>query len=478
MPRTASTSAKKPTRSAAQHDPRRAAIYVRISLDATGEALGVQRQEKDARDICAQRDWNVIGVYRDNSISASDRKAVRPGYDAMRRDYDAGLFDALVCYDLDRLTRQPRQLEDWIDAAEGRGLALVTTNGEADLTTDGGRMYARIKAAVARAEIERKSARHKAALKQRASLGRVPFGPAPLGYDTKGKVVAAEAKIVRRIFASFDAGESLRGIARALTTDGVPTRKGGAVWSTRTVRDVLCNPRYAGWAIHQRAIAVDDSGNRVRGDWKPLVSVEMFDVAQARLSDPSRKTNREGTHRRCLGSSLYVCDVCDATVRATDRRYACPRGHLIRVREHVDQFVIGVIAGWLGRPGLRERLAPPAEDTASVVAEAERLRNQMTLTDADYDNDLIDARRWRAKKQKLEAQLAEVDKVLASHTGASALDAIAAAPDPAEAFLRSTLMRQRAIIDAICTVRLRKTRRGRLPGGEVIAPDSVFFDWR
>ncbi|WP_267888213.1 recombinase family protein [Mycobacterium ostraviense] len=50
------------------------------------------------------------------------------------------MFDALVVWDLDRLTSQPRQLEDWIDAAEGRGLALITTNGEADLTTDGGRM--------------------------------------------------------------------------------------------------------------------------------------------------------------------------------------------------------------------------------------------------------------------------------------------------------------------------------------------------
>jgi len=75
----------------------------------------------------------------------------------MVRDYDAGLFDAIICYDLDRLTRQPRQLEDWIDRAESNGLALTTANGDADLTTDGGRMYARIKAAVARAEMERKA---------------------------------------------------------------------------------------------------------------------------------------------------------------------------------------------------------------------------------------------------------------------------------------------------------------------------------
>lgn len=84
---------------------------------------------------------------------------MRPDYDRMVTDYQAGRSNAIICYDLSRLTRQPRQLEDWIDAAELRGLALVTANGDADLSTDGGRMHARIKAAVARAEMERKGAR-------------------------------------------------------------------------------------------------------------------------------------------------------------------------------------------------------------------------------------------------------------------------------------------------------------------------------
>ncbi|WP_141753505.1 hypothetical protein ACLUU9_08325 [Rothia mucilaginosa] len=39
----------------------------------------------------------------------------------------------MVCYDLDRLIRQPRELEDWIDRTESRGLFLVTANGDADL---------------------------------------------------------------------------------------------------------------------------------------------------------------------------------------------------------------------------------------------------------------------------------------------------------------------------------------------------------
>ncbi|MDK6924063.1 recombinase family protein, partial [Escherichia coli] len=77
-------------------------------------------------------------------------------YDAMVASFERGEIDAIICWDLDRLTRQPWQLEEWIDRAEEQGLKLVTANGDADLATDGGRMYARIKAAVARGEIERK----------------------------------------------------------------------------------------------------------------------------------------------------------------------------------------------------------------------------------------------------------------------------------------------------------------------------------
>lgn len=101
-----------------------------MSLDATGEQLAVSRQPEDCLRLAADKGWTVVTEYVDNSISASDRTKVRPAYDAMVEDYRTGTFDALVCWDLDRLTRQPRQLEDWIDAAEGPGLLLVTANGE------------------------------------------------------------------------------------------------------------------------------------------------------------------------------------------------------------------------------------------------------------------------------------------------------------------------------------------------------------
>ena len=197
--------------------PRKAAIYLRISLDLEMDGLAIDRQREQCEALAEYRQWEVVETYVDQSKSATDRTKIRPAYDKMVADYKAGAFDAIICYDLDRLTRQPRQLEDWIDAAEFRGLTIVTANGEADLSTDGGRMYARIKAAVARAEMERKGARQSAAQRQRAKQGRAPKGMRPLGYATNGDIIPDEAEAVRAIYSLFtraDRPESRGGGAR------------------------------------------------------------------------------------------------------------------------------------------------------------------------------------------------------------------------------------------------------------------------
>ena len=163
-----------------------------------------------------QRDWDIVDTYTDNSVSASKREVRRPEYERLVSDLHAGKFDAVICYDLDRLTRQPRQLEDWIDYAQDRDIALVTANGEADLSHDNGRMFARIKATVARAEVERKGARQKVALRQRAERGGVPKGATLTGYDKDGNLIPDEAKVVQQVFDLFVAGETLKGLSTSV----------------------------------------------------------------------------------------------------------------------------------------------------------------------------------------------------------------------------------------------------------------------
>jgi site-specific DNA recombinase len=58
---------------------------------------------------------------------------------ALRR----GECNALMAPDIDRATRDPRTLEDLIDAVELHGLYVATLTGNIDLTTDAGISAAR-----------------------------------------------------------------------------------------------------------------------------------------------------------------------------------------------------------------------------------------------------------------------------------------------------------------------------------------------
>ncbi|AFJ36980.1 recombinase family protein [Mycobacterium sp. MOTT36Y] len=460
-----------------RHRPRRAAIYARVSLDQTGEATSVGGQEESARELIERRGWTLAGVFVDNSITGTGKKH-RPAFYQMLEAVKGGEVDAVVARHMDRIARNPRERLELVEACRNQGVIIALVEGsDMDPTTASGRMVIDVLGSVAEMEIGIKSERHVAALRRHAHNGGVPHGPAPYGYTTTGDVVADEAAVVARIFRAFDAGGSLRSITAKLTADGVPTRR-GRPWNVRTVRDMLTNPRYAGWAVYRREIATDGDGNRIRGKWEPIVTPEVFDVIQARLSDPSRKSNRFGTDRRYLGSSLFVCDTCRGPIQTGNGgKYLCP-GHLTREHKHVDRYVIDVIAERLGRKDFARLLAPPTEDMAPVVAESERLRKRLAVIDADYDRGDIDAKRWKAAKQRVQVELAEVDQKLAARRGGAALGSILSAPDPAAAFRGASLMAQRSAIDALAVVRLRRAGRGRLPAELYIDPTTVDVDWR
>ena len=146
-----------------------AAIYLRQSEDRNVDMLAIDRQRQDCAKLCAQRGWTTV-EYVDNDTSASNGKT-RPAYQRMLADIREGRVDAVVAWNLDRLHRRPIELEHFIALADQKHIALATVGGDADLSTDDGRLFARIKGAVARSEVERKSARQKRANEQRAHNG-------------------------------------------------------------------------------------------------------------------------------------------------------------------------------------------------------------------------------------------------------------------------------------------------------------------
>ena len=123
----------------------RVGAYARISEDSTGRSAGVLRQEQDCRELADREGWSVVEVYRDNDVSAYAKKVVRPEWRRLLDDLRAGRLDGLVVYDLDRVARRVRDLEDLLDIFEDRrGLRFRAVTGSVDLATSSGRAMARV----------------------------------------------------------------------------------------------------------------------------------------------------------------------------------------------------------------------------------------------------------------------------------------------------------------------------------------------
>jgi DNA invertase Pin-like site-specific DNA recombinase len=458
------------------------AVYLRISLDRDGDERAVERQREDAKAVARMRGWDIVETYVDNSISASKAEIIRPEYERMLADYRRGRFGAIIAYDLDRLTRQPRQLEDWIDEAERRGLVIVTLNGEADLSTDGGRMFARIKAAVARAEIERKSARHKRANLQRAEQGHWQFSRRPFGYerrDGRVEIIEHEAEIVREGYRRYLAGESYYEIANDWNDRGIATHDTNAAegertrWSMTRVRSLLRNGRYAGIVEHNGKVFED-----AKPTWQPLIDMRTWDDYVSTREGRTR-AGSWSTSTKHLLSGLALCGVCGGRMlarpeyrrnpdggRRTRMSYQCTTGWCVSIgSEDVDTFVERLVLARLGDKKILAALRH-VPDTAPIQAELAALRRRRDdIADLLADG-LLDRRKARAQAVELTQKIETRQARLTAMRRASPLTDLALARSiPTRWKGLGVLDKRRVIEDLGLTVTIKKTHPGRRPNG-------------
>lgn len=462
----------------------RVAVYLRISLDRDGDEEAITRQREDAEREAKRRGWEIVEVYTDNSLSASRADVVRPAYEKMRRDYRSGMFDAIICYDLDRLTRQPRELEDWIDEAERRGLRIVTTNGEADLGTDGGRMFARVKAAVARSEIERKSARHKRANKQRAEKGAWAWTLRPYGYrrvDGQIVIVDDEAAIVRELFERYTKGESYRALAKDLNARGVPTIT-GTEWTGESLRESLRKPGYAGIVVYRGREMPD-----VEPTWPPIIDRRLWEDYLATRG--ARARGGWGNATKHLLSGLLICGVCGGRLyskddkRAGARVYVCrPGNHTYVHADPLDEIVEGILLERL-RDRRIIRALRHVPDTAPIEAEVRKLERARANVVELLADGLVDRRQAREKARVLTDKLSTASARLAAMRRESPLTDLALSRSLPKRWRSLSVTEKRRVIDEIgLRVTVNKSRPGRRPLDENGKPIFDFrrlqIDWR
>jgi len=487
--------------------PGQAIILARISDARDGDERGVSDQLADCQRLADRLGWSVGPAVThhliENDTSAFKRKrialpdgrselrTVRPRFREALAMLADGRADGLVVYDLDRTARDPRDLEDLIDAIEASRprIPVESVTGTLRLDGDGDITMARVLLAVAN-KASRDTARRVARARLRqAGAGQHGGGKRPYGYEADGvRVREAEAAEVRRAADAVLAGVSLNQITASLRERGVPSAT-GAAWTPITMRGILLRPRNAGLRVHRPS----DSGRRGReyGDdeivgpagWPAILPEENWRAVRAILTDPARD-NRAGSTPRWLGSRIFECGLCGDTLVVMGGggargypRYTCvgPPSHLARAAIPVDELVAETLIARLERPDAAG-LIPDAGhgiDLAGLRRDAASLRELLDEQARLHARGLIDARQLTAGSAELRGRLQQAEADLAGAAATSPVAGIAGRADARRVWDGLDLGRRRALVRALAEVTIHPARPGR-----GFKPESVDIRWR
>lgn len=449
---------------------KRGARYGRISEDVLGDEHGVKNQ-LDAEAEYAHRSRIQISdehTYSDNDISATYGKH-RPGYTALMEAAARGEFDVIIVFHTSRLWRNRKERAEGIEILKNAGISVLAVKGPSlDMSTAYGRGMAGLLGEFDTMESEIKSERQQLAHQARARAGHPPKGPRLTGYSEDGmKIIEEEAVLIRKIFLWFHAGDSLKGIARRLNDAGIPTSRGRnwhppliwPLWSSSSIADILTNPRYCARSVYNRHGGGTDW---VPGTWPPIIEEWLFDTVNAKLSDPRRR-KQEGTERKHLGASVYLCpNGHPVRSHGTPTRYRCKEGCVTRSAAPIDRAVTALVHARLELPDVIQLVnAPTGKEATAATAELQRQRGRLAQVESDYDEDLIDGKRYKEKRAKIEAEIEKAQGRLNKISAGSEVASVLTAANPVEAYDYAPLGVQQSVIRFFMTVTLLPAPRGR-----------------
>ena len=301
---------------------KRVALYARVSTeDQARYGYSLPSQLEACRKYAEERGWTVVAEVSEDGVSGATLD--RPGLDRIRDMAQAKRIDAVIVYDLDRLSRKAvyQMLIDEELGKAGVTIHYVLGNYRDD---DEGRLQKQIRAAIAeyeRAKIRERMERGKRS-KARQGLvvgaGRIPYG---YRYDGNGHlvIVEEEAHVVRLIFKWYTNDNlSIREITRRLSAMGFRTYQGNTQWAHSTVHRILTNETYAGTAYYNRLKRENPYSKRrifrPREAWIPIkvpaiVDRGTWEAAQRRLTHSRKMVRRRARHRYLL-SGMLICAEC------------------------------------------------------------------------------------------------------------------------------------------------------------------------
>ncbi len=461
------------------------AVYARISKDDDERALGVGRQTADCQAIAAVRRWEVAEPYVDNDVSAFKTQVRRPAFERMLQHLQAGAVDGVVVYDLDRLARQPADLERLLTVFDSRpGLRFATVQGDLDLMSSDGRTMARVLIAFANKSSMDTSRRNARKHLELAQAGEPVGGTRPFGWrQDKRTLEPAEAAALQEAAVDVIHGTALHTVTAQWNAQGLTTPRGNA-WEKSILKRVLLSPRLAGWRVHRGAVAVSPEGAPVRGAWTPILENTTWEALCAVLRDPKRTgdpRNHAGA-RRYLLSGTVTCGLCSTPMYGAwakkygRHNYICPLptssrsgcGKVVITGPPVDALISTLV---LNR--LSEEVIDLPQRPWGGARELDELHGRRAQIMAAFAQGSLRAEAAFPAAESLSTRIDELMSERADHRRAEFRSAVAPADVAASWQHWSLDQRREQIRDLLSAVLVRPARKKGAP----FTPDRLSAVW-
>lgn len=310
---------------------RTAAAYLRKSRMEEGmDTEEVLRRHRQGLIECAQRHGLDIVEYYPEVVSGESLYA-RPQMLRLLEDVEAGRYDAVLCMDLDRLSRGRMKDQGIIlDAFKDSGTLIVTPDKVYDLSDEIDDELAEFKTFMSRREYKIINKRLRRGLQRSIQEGcyvaNAPYGYKKVTIDRRPtlEIFEPEAKFVRVMFSMYADGFGCQSIASQVNAMGARPHR-SAAFSRNSVAQILRNPTYIGKIVWDQKthIKKNTKGNlkhitiyNPREKWTitdglhpPIIEREVYDNVQSIMAGRYHPAMNDGTVKSPL-AGLVKCANC------------------------------------------------------------------------------------------------------------------------------------------------------------------------
>nr|DAI18846.1 MAG TPA: integrase [Caudoviricetes sp.] len=316
------------------------ALYVRVSTTSQlEEGYSIEEQKAKLESYCDIKDWHVYKVYTDGGFSGSTTE--RPALEQLIKDAQSKLFDTVLVYKLDRLSRSQKDTLYLIeDIFLKNNIEFVSLLENFDTSTPFGRAVIGLLSVFAQLEREQIKERMQLGKLGRAKSGKsMMWAKTSYGYNYDKEtgsmtVNEYEALAVKEIYASYLAGMSITKL-RDKINEEYPKKP---AWSYRTIRGILANPVYCGLNQYK--------GQTFQGTHKAIISLDDFEQTQRELAKRQQTAKELSNPRpfqaKYMLSGLAQCGYCHAPLKVIlgqkrkdgtrFKRYECYQRHPRKTR--------------------------------------------------------------------------------------------------------------------------------------------------